>query len=82
MKSQEKNDNQRPEEEDLTAYESLFNSLRDEYVLILNWVKPKPEANQILEYLKLIYKLPVLILVTLLSPVAFLILAFVFFATL
>jgi hypothetical protein len=82
MQPQQTNKMNEPEEEDLSAWGSMRNSLRDEYLLLLNWVKPDPDKNQLLEYLKMIYKLPILIFATLLSPIALVVLAFVFFATL
>ncbi len=70
------------EDEHLSSWESFFNPLAEEYRKLLNWVKPDFQKNMLLEILKLIYKLPVLIVISLLTPVAFLIVVIVFFATL
>jgi hypothetical protein len=79
---EEKQDIPHHPEDDLTAWQSLRNSLIEEYLKILRWVKPDASKNRFLEYLKWIYKIPVLVFATLVSPIAFVLIAIVFFATL
>jgi len=65
----------------LTAWESFFNPLVGEYRKLLIWVKPDPQKNTFLEWIKLIYKLPILILISLFTPVALIFLVIAFVAT-
>lgn len=69
------------EDEHLSSWESFFNPLKDEYLKLLQWVKPDFQKNGLLELIKMIYKLPLLILISLLTPVAFVVMVIVFFAT-
>lgn len=78
------NDTQRePEWEDnRSAWQSLRDSLLQEYRKLLRWMQPKEGRPRWLEYLKWVYKLPIFVFVMLMSPIAFIVLAIVFFATL
>ncbi len=74
--------NDQPQNDDhLSAWQSFFNPLAEEYKKMLIWVKPDSQKNILLELIKLLYKLPIAILVTLLTPVAFIVMVVVFFAT-
>lgn len=56
--------------------------IRDNAAAFLRWLKPAPQDPVVLQVIKTLFKLPVFLLVLVLSPVAFIILLFTFIAVL
>lgn len=66
------------EDEDLNIHQEFLKLFKEFVQKVLNWVKPNKKDNLILKIIKLIFKIPVVLLLTILSPIAFLILFFTF----
>lgn len=66
------------EEKDLNIYEEVRGLFLDLFKKIIRWIKPKPDSSFFLKVIIFLLKLPFIILLALLSPIAFIILFITF----
>lgn len=78
--NKEQNDqiNFEEEEKDLNIYEEVRELFLNLLKKIIRWVKPKPQNPFFLKLIIFLLKLPVILLLALLSPIAFIILFITF----